>query len=168
MYFQLFHCYYFNIFVDLFISVKVYNQFAPHFSLNHIIVQCYSIQKLKIQENFQLGSNYKHFSSEISSYWYGSFSSYATIPVCCIGPQYAVSLCIFTACACDPDGAASMQCDRLNGRCTCIEGVTGDKCDRCARGTTGTLPYCVPCGECFDNWDRIIMELKSEYCNITV
>ena len=67
------------------------------------------------------------------------------------------------ACECNRDGADSMQCDHVTGRCTCIEGVTGDKCDQCARGTTGDLPYCVPCGECFDNWDRIIMELKSEF-----
>lgn len=33
----------------------------------------------------------------------------------------------------------------------------------CARGTTGQLPYCLPCGECFDNWDAILMGLKSEY-----
>jgi chromosome segregation ATPase len=40
--------------------------------------------------------------------------------------------------------------------------VAGYRCDRCDRGTTGSLPYCVPCGECFDNWDTIIGELKEE------
>jgi hypothetical protein len=54
-----------------------------------------------------------------------------------------------------------------------VTGVTGYKCDRCARGTTGELPNCVPCGECFDNWDRIIRDLqgllKQElYCFVSV
>lgn len=53
-----------------------------------------------------------------------------------------------------------MQCDRRTGACVCVTGVTGYKCDRCARGTTGVLPHCVPCGECFDNWDDIIMVLR--------
>ena len=55
-----------------------------------------------------------------------------------------------------------MQCDKRTGQCQCVAGVTGYKCDRCARGTTGELPNCVPCGECFDNWDRVIRDLRGE------
>ncbi|XP_071081967.1 laminin subunit beta-1-like [Haliotis cracherodii] len=65
-------------------------------------------------------------------------------------------------CDCDPQGSTSMQCDRRTGQCVCEQGVTGYKCDRCARGTTGDLPNCVPCGECFDNWDRIIRDLRDQ------
>lgn len=65
-------------------------------------------------------------------------------------------------CDCNPQGSRNMQCDRRTGQCECVEGVTGFKCDRCARGTTGDLPNCVPCGECFDNWDKIIMELRDQ------
>lgn len=65
-------------------------------------------------------------------------------------------------CECDRSGSETMQCDRRTGQCQCIKGVAGYKCDRCDRGTTGSLPYCVPCGECFDNWDTIISELKEE------
>jgi len=43
-----------------------------------------------------------------------------------------------------------------------MPGVGGARCDHCDRGTTGQLPNCVPCGECFDNWDRIIIELTNE------
>jgi hypothetical protein len=66
----------------------------------------------------------------------------------------------FSACDCDMRGSESMQCDKRTGQCTCVTGVTGYKCDRCARGTTGELPNCVPCGECFDNWDRIVRDLR--------
>ena len=31
-------------------------------------------------------------------------------------------------CGCDPDGSSSMQC-QPDGKCTCKEGFTGDKCD---------------------------------------
>ncbi|XP_041349801.1 laminin subunit beta-1-like isoform X2 [Gigantopelta aegis] len=65
-------------------------------------------------------------------------------------------------CDCDPQGSSSMQCDRRTGQCQCMTGVTGYKCDRCARGTTGQLPYCKPCGECFDNWDRIVRDLRDQ------
>lgn len=66
------------------------------------------------------------------------------------------------ACECNPNGAATFQCERNTGKCECVDGIGGHKCDRCARGTTGQLPFCEPCGECFDNWDRIIEELKSK------
>ncbi|KAK2178481.1 hypothetical protein NP493_542g02038 [Ridgeia piscesae] len=65
-------------------------------------------------------------------------------------------------CDCDRVGSATLQCDRHTGACECLEGVGGHKCDRCARGTTGFMPNCVPCGECFDDWDRIISELSSQ------
>ncbi len=70
---------------------------------------------------------------------------------------------IFTACDCNPLGSSSQQCDRRTGQCPCLPGMAGLKCDRCARGTTGELPRCQPCGECFDNWDRIIKELRSKF-----
>ena len=38
----------------------------------------------------------------------------------------------------------------------------GQHCDQCARGYTGTFPDCRPCGECFQNWDRILSELKAK------
>ncbi|KAH9510041.1 Laminin subunit beta-1 [Bulinus truncatus] len=66
------------------------------------------------------------------------------------------------SCECNKQGSLSMQCDRRTGQCSCVPGVTGFKCDRCARGTTGDLPNCVPCGECFDNWDKIIMDLRNQ------
>lgn len=34
-----------------------------------------------------------------------------------------------TACECEEDGA--ITCDRVTGRCQCLPGVTGARCDRC-------------------------------------
>ncbi|XP_070559223.1 laminin subunit beta-1-like [Ptychodera flava] len=65
-------------------------------------------------------------------------------------------------CDCDPDGSIASQCDRQTGVCTCKPGVTGTKCDRCDRGTSGDLPNCEPCGECFDDWDAIIDDLRNQ------
>ncbi|KAK8784251.1 hypothetical protein V5799_009390 [Amblyomma americanum] len=69
-------------------------------------------------------------------------------------------------CECNVPGAATSQCHRNNGTCVCIPGVAGDRCEQCARGFTGRAPYCDPCGECFDNWDRIIQELREETQNM--
>lgn len=56
-----------------------------------------------------------------------------------------------------------MQCRRDDGSCVCSEGIAGKNCDICARGYTGNAPFCDPCGECFDNWDDILQELKGIY-----
>jgi len=64
------------------------------------------------------------------------------------------------ACECDPIGSTSSQCNSVTGQCPCIDGAGGRQCDQCLRGFTGTVPNCEPCGECFDNWDAIIDELK--------
>lgn len=65
-------------------------------------------------------------------------------------------------CDCDGQGSAQTQCNRDTGQCICLTGITGYKCDRCARGTTGELPNCKPCGDCFDNWDRTIRDLSAQ------
>ena len=36
------------------------------------------------------------------------------------------------------------------------------QCDSCARGTTGTFPDCVPCGECYDNWEREVQVIEDQ------
>lgn len=41
-----------------------------------------------------------------------------------------------TPCSCNPTGSVSTKCDS-RGRCSCKEGVTGEKCDRCPDGPIG-------------------------------
>lgn len=65
-----------------------------------------------------------------------------------------------SACNCNIYGSATMQCHRGNGSCVCTSGIGGDKCDQCDRGFLGQAPYCSPCGECFDNWDRTLDGLR--------
>ncbi|KAA5586738.1 hypothetical protein F3H15_37190, partial [Pseudomonas aeruginosa] len=64
-------------------------------------------------------------------------------------------------CECNRYGATSQQCMRENGSCICRPGIGGYKCDTCARGFLGEAPQCYACGECFDNWDKIINDLKT-------
>lgn len=63
-------------------------------------------------------------------------------------------------CDCKLPNSISTQCHKTNGTCICAKGNAGPKCDQCARGYTGTAPYCESCGECFENWDQIINSLK--------
>ena len=60
-----------------------------------------------------------------------------------------------------------------------FSGIGGEKCDECARGYVqradltpehpvlnktiphGADPDCIPCGECFENWDRILINLET-------
>lgn len=65
-------------------------------------------------------------------------------------------------CECDPYGSATQQCDRSTGQCKCWPGIGGYKCDQCARGFIGNAPSCSPCGECFDNWDLILNNLRDQ------
>lgn len=65
-------------------------------------------------------------------------------------------------CECDALGAKNEQCDMRSGACVCQPGVGGHKCDRCERGYIGNVPDCLTCGECFDNWDRILQTSKNE------
>ena len=63
-------------------------------------------------------------------------------------------------CDCDINGSVDHQCDRKTGKCLCRKGISGYKCDQCDRGTTGKLPRCKPCGDCYDNWDKDIKDLS--------
>lgn len=40
--------------------------------------------------------------------------------------------------------------------------VSGPLCNMCARGYTGQWPQCETCGECFQNWDEIIQNLRNQ------
>lgn len=83
-------------------------------------------------------------------------------------------------CNCDPMGSKSINCDKRNGTCFCIDGYTGQKCDKCSLGyfnASANLPFtqqadplnqwnrhrprqCVECGECFNQWHVRAIELK--------
>ncbi|XP_063411226.1 laminin subunit beta-1-like [Mytilus trossulus] len=65
-------------------------------------------------------------------------------------------------CDCNYQGSAQTRCDRRSGQCVCLTGISGYKCDRCDRGTIGVLPNCKPCGDCFNNWDRVIRDLSAQ------
>lgn len=64
-------------------------------------------------------------------------------------------------CECSPFGSASDQCDKVNGSCVCRKGIRGYHCDTCDRGTTGEVPYCTQCGECFDDWTDVLKNVES-------
>lgn len=63
-------------------------------------------------------------------------------------------------CECDRIGSKSQQCLRDNGFCVCKPGIGGKNCDVCARGYLGHATDCYTCGECFDNWDDVIDDLR--------
>ena len=76
--------------------------------------------------------------------------------------KFKLTHCLNVGCECSLSGSQSNQCEKSTGNCVCIPGISGVKCDRCARGFTGTAPHCEACGECFDNWDIIVQKLKNE------
>lgn len=50
----------------------------------------------------------------------------------------------------------------MTGHCACRQGVSGVRCDQCARGFSGNFPDCQPCHQCFGDWDRIVQDLATK------
>lgn len=69
---------------------------------------------------------------------------------------------IYLECECNVNGSSTLQCNRNNGTCVCLEGIGGARCDECARGYLGSAPNCRFCGECFKNWNDILEDLIGE------
>ncbi|XP_055351401.1 laminin subunit beta-1-like [Paramacrobiotus metropolitanus] len=69
-------------------------------------------------------------------------------------------------CQCNLEGSESRQCNKKDGSCVCLPGVMGYQCDKCTRGWRGEVPNCQPCGECFNNWDEILTDLKRESASL--
>ena len=44
-------------------------------------------------------------------------------------------------CKCDPEGSTTLDCERINGDCSCKERVTGIKCDECMPNYFN-FPFC--------------------------
>uniref|UniRef100_A0A1I8H8U3 Laminin subunit beta-1 n=1 Tax=Macrostomum lignano TaxID=282301 RepID=A0A1I8H8U3_9PLAT len=65
-------------------------------------------------------------------------------------------------CDCHPEGSLTSECNKITGRCVCKSAITGRRCDSCERGTTGSLPNCTTCGECWYSWDKIVTGLSNK------
>ncbi|MBZ3884468.1 Laminin subunit beta-4 [Sciurus carolinensis] len=64
------------------------------------------------------------------------------------------------SCDCNREGTQKSICDPNTGRCHCREGVSGQRCDQCARGHSQEFPTCLRCHLCFDQWDQAISSLS--------
>ncbi|XP_065178216.1 laminin subunit beta-2-like [Sycon ciliatum] len=62
------------------------------------------------------------------------------------------------ACNCSTGGSLSQVCDKDTGICRCQPTSTGVKCDSCSAGTYGP-PDCVHCGQCFDDWNKTVLDM---------
>lgn len=70
-------------------------------------------------------------------------------------------------CDCNLAGSVSLQCDRDTGKCQCKQGMIGDKCDQCAQDTSGKMPQCEVCGECYYQW-KVTLESLSRNISLEV
>ncbi|RMX57034.1 hypothetical protein pdam_00006173 [Pocillopora damicornis] len=74
---------------------------------------------------------------------------------------------VVRTCDCNLAGSVSLQCDRNTGKCQCKQGMIGDKCDQCAQDTSGKMPQCEVCGECYYQW-KVTLESLSRNISLEV
>ncbi|ESP05355.1 hypothetical protein LOTGIDRAFT_227981 [Lottia gigantea] len=48
-------------------------------------------------------------------------------------------------CNCNPEGSVSPECDLITGRCLCLPGIEGDKCNQCQPGSAVQNGTCTSC-----------------------
>ncbi|KAK9399384.1 laminin subunit beta-4 [Crotalus adamanteus] len=63
-------------------------------------------------------------------------------------------------CKCHKEGTLTPACDKDTGVCHCRTGVSGERCDRCARNRNQAFPSCSRCHVCFDRWDNVMSSLS--------
>ncbi|KJH42274.1 laminin EGF-like protein [Dictyocaulus viviparus] len=49
------------------------------------------------------------------------------------------------SCGCHPVGSLSKSCNQTSGQCVCKQGVTGQTCNRCAKGYQQSRSTVTPC-----------------------
>lgn len=59
------------------------------------------------------------------------------------------------------------MCDAESGECQCRPNVIGKRCNKCRDGTSGILPYCEPCGDCYDTWLQEVDKIRAKVANLT-
>lgn len=64
-----------------------------------------------------------------------------------------------SACDCERSGTESGGCDKRTGACLCKPGITGARCDACARGHCSSFPECPACPSCFFTMNIQVQEL---------
>uniref|UniRef100_A0A8B9FEP2 Laminin subunit alpha 3 n=1 Tax=Amazona collaria TaxID=241587 RepID=A0A8B9FEP2_9PSIT len=70
------------------------------------------------------------------------------------------------SCNCSERGiinAASPECGKNNGQCTCKPGIRGRQCDQCAPGTYG-FPNCMPCNCTRDGTEPDVCDPQTGIC----
>lgn len=59
---------------------------------------------------------------------------------------------VFIACGCKSEYALGLSCDDQTGKCVCLPGVIGEKCDQCPYRWVFIPDYgCTKCDSCIDN-----------------
>ena len=67
-------------------------------------------------------------------------------------------------CECSGIGSVSDQCNKLTGACECRKGIAGYHCGSFVIvGTYGQIPFCSQCGECFDDWTKIMKDVQGKH-----
>lgn len=77
---------------------------------------------------------------------------------CLIQRNTEMFVCV-SACDCERSGTVSGGCDKRTGVCLCKPGITGARCDACARSHCASFPECPACPSCYFSMNTRLQEL---------